>query len=158
MLSHNILERLSLTRSLREPGQLNEDEDPWGLKELNPGQEPTLEYGKRTKKRLKGSRLIIQHSVVAVHGLNGNRERSWTAGNGVLWLKDLLPTQLPHARILTYGYDTRTHSLDELSHQSLNRHGITLLSSLCLFREKTKVSSKPFHDSPPDSPDWLFPD
>jgi hypothetical protein len=144
MLSHNILGRLSLkvTRSLRESGQPNENENPWGLKELSPGQQPILEYDRCTQKRLKEVRLIIQCSVVAVHGLNGDREKSWTAGNGVLWLRDLLPTQLPRARILTYGYDTRTHGLDELSHQSLNGHGITLLTSLCLFREKTKVSSK----------------
>jgi len=71
--------------------------------------------------------------------LNGHREKTWTAENGTMWLKDLLPNQLPQARILTYGYDTRTHGLEELSHQSLNNHGINLLSSLCLVREKTNV-------------------
>ncbi|KAH6861238.1 hypothetical protein B0T12DRAFT_336994, partial [Alternaria alternata] len=38
--------------------------------------------------------------VVAIHGLNGHREKTWTAGNGVHWLRDLLPHDLPQARIL----------------------------------------------------------
>ncbi|KAN0104171.1 hypothetical protein V8E51_009916 [Hyaloscypha variabilis] len=124
MLSRTPFGRLSLSRSSRESGLLNESESPWGLKELSPGQQPILD-------------------VVAVHGLNGHRERSWTAGNGVLWLRDLLPAQLPHARILTYGYDIRTHAFDELSYQSINGHGTTLLTSLCLFREKTKTTQRP---------------
>ncbi|KAF8526569.1 hypothetical protein BU17DRAFT_74115 [Hysterangium stoloniferum] len=46
-------------------------------------------------------------SIVAIHGLDGHREASFTAPNGVLWLRDLLPKALPTARILTYGYDAR---------------------------------------------------
>ncbi|KAF2813519.1 uncharacterized protein BDZ99DRAFT_438751 [Mytilinidion resinicola] len=30
-------------------------------------------------------------SIVAVYGLNGHCEKTWTAGNGVNWLRDLLP-------------------------------------------------------------------
>jgi hypothetical protein len=42
-------------------------------------------------------------SVFAIHGLGGDKFRTWT-DNGRLWLRDLLPTQLPEARIFTYGY------------------------------------------------------
>jgi hypothetical protein len=45
------------------------------------------------------------HSIIAVHGLDGHRRTSWTANNGVLWLRDLLPSVIPGARVLTYGYN-----------------------------------------------------
>ena len=44
--------------------------------------------------------------IVAIHGLNGHREKTWThAESGTFWLRDLLPTALPGARIYSYGYD-----------------------------------------------------
>ncbi|KAF8516942.1 hypothetical protein BU17DRAFT_7752, partial [Hysterangium stoloniferum] len=58
----------------------------FGLKELAPaGESPTI-------------------NMVAIHSFNGHREASFTAENGVLWLRDLLPEVIPSARILTYGY------------------------------------------------------
>ncbi|KAG9190339.1 hypothetical protein G6011_08427 [Alternaria panax] len=43
--------------------------------------------------------------IVAIYGLNGNSYLSWThEKTSVLWLKDLLPSDLPRARIFTYGY------------------------------------------------------
>jgi hypothetical protein len=53
-----------------------------------------------------GAQLLVD--VIAIHGLNGDRERSWThRSSGTLWLRDLLPHDLPGARIYTYGYDSR---------------------------------------------------
>lgn len=39
-------------------------------------------------------------SIVAVHGLDGHRESTWTAENGVLWLKALLSakTSMPSSQ------------------------------------------------------------
>ncbi|KAI0881123.1 uncharacterized protein GGS22DRAFT_192610 [Annulohypoxylon maeteangense] len=47
--------------------------------------------------------------IVAVHGLNpldkeSHAEATWTSG-GRLWLRDLLPTRAPNARILLFGYN-----------------------------------------------------
>ncbi|CAN9331109.1 unnamed protein product [Alternaria alternata] len=59
----------------------------------------------------EGTNPVID--IVAVHGLNGHCEKTWTAGNGVdsvNWLRDLLPHDLPNARILSWGYDANTHS------------------------------------------------
>ncbi|KAK0729543.1 Alpha/Beta hydrolase protein [Lasiosphaeris hirsuta] len=48
--------------------------------------------------------------IVAVHGLNGDCFRSWThqdesqAGVKTTWLNELLPYQLPNARVMTFGY------------------------------------------------------
>ncbi|EHK17684.1 uncharacterized protein TRIVIDRAFT_9781, partial [Trichoderma virens Gv29-8] len=50
-------------------------------------------------------------SIVAVHGMNlENNERhadnTWTdRTTNVNWLKDLLPSRLPNARVLAYQYN-----------------------------------------------------
>ncbi|KAK0123332.1 hypothetical protein ONS96_010326 [Cadophora gregata f. sp. sojae] len=58
----------------------------------------------------KPSDLAKAVDVVAVHGLNGHYLNTWTATNAagqkVVWLKDLLPKQLPDARIMSYGYNS----------------------------------------------------
>ncbi|KAF1963896.1 hypothetical protein BU23DRAFT_123474 [Bimuria novae-zelandiae CBS 107.79] len=77
--------------------------------------------------------------IVAVHGLNGHCEKTWTAFNGVNWLRDLLPHDLPRARILSWGYDANTHSRSRVSCQYLFDHARTLLSDLCLERQITEV-------------------
>ena len=50
--------------------------------------------------------------IIAVHGLNGHRERTWTyrdkeSVSPAFWLRDFLPQDLPGARIYSYGYDTK---------------------------------------------------
>ncbi len=82
---------------------------------------------------------MFELSIVAVHGLDGHREKTWTANNGVMWLRELLPTEIPHARILTYGYDSRTYSSEQLTRQTLYGHSMSLVSALSLYRRKTKV-------------------
>ena len=49
-------------------------------------------------------------SVVAVHGLHGNREDTWTTDGkddtpGSNWLKDRIFERHPGSRILAFGYD-----------------------------------------------------
>ncbi|CAI7595185.1 unnamed protein product [Penicillium glandicola] len=43
--------------------------------------------------------------IVFVHGLTGNREKTWTHENGTLWPRDLLAKDLSQTRIMTFGYD-----------------------------------------------------
>ncbi|KFZ03150.1 hypothetical protein V502_11189 [Pseudogymnoascus sp. VKM F-4520 (FW-2644)] len=51
-----------------------------------------------------GARLDTNHiDIVAVHGLNGAADKTWTHENGNLWLKDLAK-DFPGARVFTYGY------------------------------------------------------
>lgn len=77
-------------------------------------------------------------SLVALHGLNGHREKTWTfEGKGkskdVLWLRDLLPPIIPNARIWTWGYDSRTRSKshgEQLTIKSLYDHGRELVFDL----------------------------
>ncbi|KAF2494496.1 hypothetical protein BU16DRAFT_463425, partial [Lophium mytilinum] len=48
--------------------------------------------------------------IVFVHGLTGNRRSTWTYRPGVsgeecFWPRDILPKDIPEARIMTWGYD-----------------------------------------------------
>ena len=49
--------------------------------------------------------------IVAIHGLNGHFEDTWTVkrrdGTSVNWLKDLLPEKIPNARIMAFSYNSR---------------------------------------------------
>ncbi|MCJ1271049.1 hypothetical protein MMC22_010948 [Lobaria immixta] len=76
--------------------------------------------------------------IVAIHGLNGHREKTWTV-NDVNWLRDLLPLDIPNARIMSWGYDANTHSTSQISIQYLYDHARTLISDLCLKRRLTKA-------------------
>lgn len=81
-------------------------------------------------------------SIVAVHGLNGHWERSWTSSSsGRNWLSDLLPDDIPSARILSYGYNVRTHGGKGGSNvEFFHEHAEDFLAKLQEFRERTKVS------------------
>ena len=54
-------------------------------------------------------------SIVAVHGLSGHWKRTWTAPNGKFWLQDFLPSQLPGARIMSFGYNANSISTKSVS-------------------------------------------
>lgn len=79
--------------------------------------------------------------IVAIHGLDGHREKSWTATNGILWLKDLLPTPLPHARILTYGYDASTGCGVNQTEETLYGHAENFVSRLAMLRDNTTATA-----------------
>ena len=48
--------------------------------------------------------------IVAVHGLNGHYEKTWSVldeeGQDVNWLRDFLPEQIPNARVMSFGYNS----------------------------------------------------
>ncbi len=57
-------------------------------------------------------------SCIAISGLGSHAFGSWKDRNShYIWLRDALPYELPGARVLTYGYDTRlsgSHSFQNL--------------------------------------------
>jgi len=79
----------------------------------------------------------------SVDGLDDYREESWTAKNGVPWLRDLQPPEILAARILTYGYDANTRGKEQLNNQTLFDHAETLVSKLVMFRKMTLIEERP---------------
>ncbi|KAM7213640.1 hypothetical protein V8F06_010961 [Rhypophila decipiens] len=96
-----------------------------GLKVLYPGQEPVVA------------------DFIAVHGLNGHREKTWSTASGVNWLSSILAEDIPNVRILTYGYNSRTHGAEQLIVESLYDHGKTFVQVLCAYRRNTKTEGRP---------------
>lgn len=74
----------------------------------------------------------LHHSVVLVHGLTGNRESTWTEHeHGTTWPRDKLPSDLPTARIMTFGYDADVvHLIDVSSQNTIRDHGKALATDL----------------------------
>ena len=64
-------------------------------------------------------------------------ETTWTANNAVSsWPQTLLPTKLPHARILTFGYDADVVNLRAMvSKDRIGNHAENLLTALATHRE-----------------------
>ncbi|KAK5735516.1 hypothetical protein LTR17_008049 [Elasticomyces elasticus] len=84
------------------------------------------------------TRLI---DVVFVHGLTGDRERTWTdPSSSCFWPQELLPSDLPNARIFTYGYDADVaHFFSAASQSRIKDHANTLLGSLAHVRERSET-------------------
>lgn len=81
----------------------------------------------------------ILRSIVMVHGLSGDCFATWTK-NGCFWLRDLLPSKFPNARILTFGYNADLAM--NYSTYDLRDHAIALLTSLRDKREQQHVSPR----------------
>ncbi|KAI1484454.1 hypothetical protein F5X96DRAFT_664167 [Biscogniauxia mediterranea] len=102
---------------------------------------PSVEHPQGLEVVFEGVNPIVD--IVAIHGLNGHREKTWTAKNGVHWLRDLLPTDLPNARIMCWGYDANTHSTFRTSRLYIHDYGESLLSELNRKRKLTNTSRRP---------------
>ncbi|KAM0542036.1 hypothetical protein ACHAO7_010158 [Fusarium culmorum] len=81
--------------------------------------------------------------ICFVHGLTGNRTSTWTArGQPAPWPKTLLPSELPRACILTYGYDAYVVSKSVASSNRLIDHATNLLTDLTNDRRRRNASSR----------------
>ena len=82
--------------------------------------------------------LVNRSSVVAIHGFNGDPFKTWThKETDVLWLRDLLPEELPNARIMTYGYNARFKNFT--THQDLRTIAAKLITELVDIRKPDEV-------------------
>lgn len=53
-----------------------------------------------------GSLSPTDPDIVAIHGINGDKEATWTSKiTGKLWLRDFLPRDVPGARVFSFSYD-----------------------------------------------------
>jgi hypothetical protein len=110
-------------------------------------------------------------SIVFIHGIQGHPEKTWTHGEKespksksglakifrrkkpvdsessgtthLFWPKDLLAKDLPHTRILTYGYDSLVSKFFKgpANQSGILAHGEALLSAL-------EISRRGFRERP----------
>ncbi|KAJ3580205.1 hypothetical protein NPX13_g347 [Xylaria arbuscula] len=93
-------------------------------------------------------KLEIEVDIICIHGIGGHREGTWTAtepqtGRTTLWIKDFLPTQLPNARIMTYGYSSQVFSIKHLTQRILYSHSKALLAALDSNRQDISATNRP---------------
>ncbi|KIM71640.1 hypothetical protein PILCRDRAFT_37074, partial [Piloderma croceum F 1598] len=81
--------------------------------------------------------------IIAIHGLDGHPQKSWTAPNGTLWLSDLLPEKLPQAHILTYSYDAYTRGGEQLTDESVYALAQKLLVDIATERHDSNAQRRP---------------
>ncbi|KAI0098132.1 hypothetical protein GGR51DRAFT_577225 [Nemania sp. FL0031] len=92
--------------------------------------------------------LESEVDIVFIHGLGGHREATWAAeepqtGRSVLWIEDFLPTELPRARIMTFGYSSQIFSVNYLIQRILYSRSQTLLKDLKHCRQGEGASNRP---------------
>lgn len=85
-------------------------------------------------------------SIVFIHGLTGDREKTWTAkGAQSPWPQYLLPTTVPQGRILTFGYDAYVADWRHVvSKNRIGNHAKNLLSALSTLRDNDDTVSSPW--------------
>jgi predicted alpha/beta-fold hydrolase len=81
---------------------------------------------------------LTSSSIVAVHGLGGDAEETWADENREVWLRDFLPSQVPDARICSFGYDSIVAFSKSLA--SIDDYARNLLDRLDGERESVEVS------------------
>ena len=77
--------------------------------------------------------------IVAVHGITGDAFNTWTDPNGNLWLRDLLPNDLPGIRVFSFGYPAEV--VCSLSTGDFDVYSRSLLEALKGQRRGDEVSS-----------------
>ena len=82
--------------------------------------------------------------ICFVHGLTGNRDSTWTASKqSKPWPALLLPSKLPNARLLTWGYDAYVVQSSVASKNRLTDHAVNLLIDLTNDRDSCDASGRP---------------
>lgn len=83
--------------------------------------------------------------IIFVHGLTGDRERTWKIKNAVApWPQTLLPSKVHNARILTFGYDAYVSNWQGMvSKNRIGNHSMNLLAAVATYREDDDTNDRP---------------
>lgn len=85
----------------------------------------------------------VSADIVFVHGLNGNREQTWTVAS-TFWPQDLLPNDLPHVRVIAWGYNANVlHISMPSSQNSIFGHVHSLLQDIERLRQTQEEQNRP---------------
>ncbi|PVH82960.1 hypothetical protein DL98DRAFT_487647 [Cadophora sp. DSE1049] len=80
--------------------------------------------------------------ILAVHGLNGERLRTWTESKSQkLWLRDFLPHDMTQARVMTFGYNAT--AIFENTKAGIRDHARTLLLAVVEARNRPSACRRP---------------
>ncbi|EXJ79626.1 hypothetical protein A1O3_07905 [Capronia epimyces CBS 606.96] len=60
-----------------------------------------------------------------------------------MWPRDLLASAIANSRLVSFGWDARTHSRDVLATTSLSQQGNNLLQELSIYRRSTQTIRRP---------------
>lgn len=92
---------------------------------------------------------VPQSSIVFVHGLTGDREKTWKAKNAIApWPQILLPPRVPNARILSFGYDAYVADWRGMvSKNRIGNHAMNLLTAVATYREDDDTVRHSSNDS-----------
>ena len=103
------------------------------------GIQPQVEYVLRSS--VNHGITLIFPSVIAVHGIGADPDRTWTTNKGNL-LKDrhMLPESIPNSRIMRFGYASQWLGKEAIN-QRLPLVSEQLLHSLVGFRKASSGSS-----------------
>ncbi|KAL2836458.1 hypothetical protein BJY01DRAFT_221982 [Aspergillus pseudoustus] len=90
-----------------------------------------------------GAKPVVD--IVFVHGLTGDRERTWTVSDTTaLWPEILLPSAIPNARVLAFGYDTNVPDwITMVSVSRVGNHAMNLSTALASFRDQDDTKNRP---------------
>ena len=76
-------------------------------------------------------------SIIAIPGLGSHAIGGFSGHNDKMWLRDFLPEDVPEARIIVYGYDSRVD--DKCAQRNIVGLSKSFLDSYKSFRSATKV-------------------
>lgn len=83
--------------------------------------------------------------IIAIHGLNGDFQRTWSSRNKdgiyVNWLRDLLPADMGNARIMSFAYNSSVQFSKYIT--DIFDFADQLLENLVLLRRSSEEQRRP---------------
>lgn len=97
---------------------------------------------------IRGKPILMQNSIVAVHGLGGQGFHSWTSWDSKArkakpWLQELLGADIPNARIMAFGYLSDGISFSYIVRNVVYGQALDLAKLLTARRRRDHTNRRP---------------